>query len=285
MANLDDIDLQPTTSNDLDLRGSASATPPPSTFGDDDPPEEGRRPSVWVALAILVALIGAVAYFIYGRQPLPPEQAAEQRPVVTDTPAPPSEPLPALDGSDALIRQLVGQFSSHPQLVSWLATPDLVRTFVALVDKIAIGASPAKNAAFAKPKQPFEVTGSGPTLQPSQASYDRYNSLASVVDSVNAEGAAKAYARIKPLCEQAYRDLGYADGDFDKKMSLALGRLLDTPVPDGPIELRSTSVAYQFADPDLESLSSSQKQLLRMGPRNMRTVQNKLREFVKAAGL
>ena len=47
---------------------------------------------------------------------------------------------------------------------AWLATPDLVRTFVAIVDKIAIGASPAKNAAFARPKQPFQVTGSGPSL-------------------------------------------------------------------------------------------------------------------------
>jgi hypothetical protein len=279
MANLDDIELQPSASHDLDLRGSTSGT-------GDPPLEEGRRPSVWVALAILVALVGAVAYFIYGRQPLPPEQAAASRPARTQAPpASPSEPLPALDASDALIRQLVAQFSSHPQLISWLATPDLVRTFVAIVDKIAIGASPAKNAAFARPKQPFEVTGSGPTLQQAPASYERYNMLASVIDSVNIDGAARAYARIKPLCEQAYRDLGYPDGDFDKKMSLAIARLLDTPVPDGPVGLRATSVAYQFADPDLESLSSPQKQLLRMGPRNMRIVQAKLREFVKATGL
>jgi hypothetical protein len=277
MPNLDDIDLQPSTSHDFDLRSSGASDPPA---------EEGRRPSVWVALAILVALIGAVAYFIYGRQPLPPEQAAESRAARTQAPpAPPAEPLPALDASDALIRQLVSAFSSHPQLASWLATPDLVRTFVAIVDKIAIGASPAKNAAFARPKQPFEVAGSGAAMQISQASYDRYNTLASVIESVNIDGAAKAYARIKPLCEQAYRDLGYPDGDFDKKMSLALARLLDTPVPEGPVELRATSVAYQFADPDLESLSSPQKQLLRMGPRNMRIVQAKLREFVKAAGL
>jgi len=275
MPNLDDIDLQPSTSHDFDLR----------TPGSVDPPEEGRRPSVWVALAILIALIGAVAYFIYGRQPLPPEQAAESRAARTAPPTPPAEPLPALDASDALIRQLVASFSSHPQLASWLATPDLVRTFVAIVDKIAIGASPAKNAAFARPQQPFQVSGSGPALQISQASYDRYNTIASVIDSVNVDGAAKAYARIKPLCEQAYRDLGYPDGDFDKKMSLALARLLDTPVPEGPVELRATSVTYQFADPDLESLSSPQKQLLRMGPRNMKVVQAKLREFVKAAGL
>ncbi len=135
MSNLDDIDLQPSTSHDFDLR----------TPGATRPAREGRRPSVWVALAILVALIGGVAYFIYGRQPLPPEQAAESRPARSQAPpAPPAEPLPALDASDALIRQLVASFSSHPQLASWLATPDLVRTFVAIVDKIAIGASPGE---------------------------------------------------------------------------------------------------------------------------------------------
>src|SRR5262245_22134644 len=173
MSNLDDIDLQPSTSHDFELRSSGSS----GASGAAEPPEEeGRRPSVWIALAILAALIGAVAYFIYGRQPLPPEQAAESRPALTQAPpAPPAEPLPALDGSDALIRQLVAGFSSHPELATWLATPDLVRTFVTIVDKIAIGASPAKSAAFARPKQPFAVSGSGAAVQMSQASYDRYN--------------------------------------------------------------------------------------------------------------
>src|SRR5690349_16474810 len=228
MSNLDDIDLQPSTSQDFELRTPNAADPPA---------EEGRRPSVWVALAILAALIGGVAYFIYGRQPLPPEQSAESRPAVTQAPpAPPAEPLPALDGSDAFIRQLVGTFSSHPQLVSWLATPDLVRTFVAIVDKIAIGASPAKNAPFARPTQPFRVAGTGQSVRVDPASYARYDTLANVIESVNVDGAAKAYARIKPLCEEAYRDLGYPDGDFDKKMSLAIARLLDTPVPEGNVE-------------------------------------------------
>lgn len=276
MANLDDIDLRPTSVSDLDLR-------PPE---DPSASPEGRRPSIWVALAILAALVGAVAYFIYGRQPLPPEQADATRAARTAAPAAASsEPLPALDASDAFIRQLVQAFSSHPQLVSWLATPDLTRTFVAIVDKIAIGASPAKHAPFARPSTPFRVTGSGEHVRFDPASYDRFNTLAAVIESVNADGAARAYARIKPLCVEAYRDLGYPDGDFDRKLSLAIARLLDTPVPDGPVDLRATSVTYQFADPDLESLSSPQKQLLRMGPRNMKIVQAKLREFVKAAGL
>jgi hypothetical protein len=129
------------------------------------------------------------------------------------------------------------------------------------------------------------VTGSGDTLRIDQQSYDRYNTLAAVVDSTDVDGAAKAYQRLKPLINQAYHELGYPDEDFDKKLGMAIARLLDTPVPTGPVALKATSVSYQFADPDLESLSSPQKQLLRMGPHNMQIVQAKLRAFAKAAGL
>ena len=41
--------------------------------------------------------------------------------------------------------------------------------------------------------------------------------------------------------------------------------------------LEETVAAYQYADPELESLSAAQKQLLRMGPDNMRRIQTTLR--------
>jgi len=164
-------------------------------------------------------------------------------------------------------------------------TNDLVRKFTTIVDRIAIGTSPAKAAAFAKPSQPFRVTGSGESLRIDPQSYDRYNTLAAVVDSLDVDGAARTYQRLKPLINQAYRELGYPDEDFDRKLTVAIARLIDTPVPNGPVALKGTSVSYQFADPDLESLSSPQKQLLRMGPHNMQLVLAKLRAFAKAANL
>jgi hypothetical protein len=285
MADLDDIELPSRRSEELPLR--------PDRGGDSlnlggAPPsvDEPRRPSLWVAFVVLAALIAGVAYFIYGRHPLPVEQertarAAEKAPAA----APPAEPLPALDASDALVRTLLQQLSSHPQLAEWLVTNDLVRKFTSIVDRIAIGTPPAKVAAFAKPSQPFRVTGSGDSLRIDQQSYDRYNTLAAVLDSLDVDGAARTYQRLKPLINQAYRELGYPDEDFDHKLTLAIARLLDTPVPSGPVALKATSVTYQFADPDLESLSSPQKQLLRMGPRNMQIVQAKLRAFAKAANL
>lgn len=294
MAEMNDLNLRPTPHDDIELRPdhvepsiASSVGPPAADDGLVDEPEP-RRPSVWVALAILIALVGGVLYFIYGRHPLPPEQTEAQNAGAsagTAAQQPPQEPLPSLDESDELVRTLVKQLSSNPTLLTWLASDNLIRTFTMLVDKIAIGAPPSKQAAFAKPAGAFKVTGSGDDLRIDPASFARYDTLAAVVDSVNAEGAARAFQRLKPLMEQAHRDLGYPAGDFDTKVSLAVARLLETPVPEAPVKVRSSSVNYQFVDPELEGLMASQKQLLRMGPKNQQLVQNKLREFVKAAGL
>ena len=43
--------------------------------------------------------------------------------------------------------------------------------------------------------------------------------------------------------------------------------------------------AYEYVDPSLESLSSAQKVLMRMGPQNARVVQDKLREIGLALGI
>jgi Protein of unknown function (DUF3014) len=282
MPDLDDIEFPSGRSEELPLRSDRGDS---SNLG-TPPADEPRRPSLWVAFVVLAALIAGVAYFIYGRHPLPVEQERTAR-AAEHPPAPqaPAEPLPALDASDAMVRTLLQQLSSHPQVAEWLLTNDLVRKFTGIVDRIAIGTSPSKLAAFAKPSQPFRVNGSGDSLRIDPQSYDRYNTLAAVVDSLDVDGAARTYQRLKPLINQAYRELGYPDEDFDHKMSMAISRLLDTPVPNGPVALKATSVSYQFADQDLESLSSPQKQLLRMGPHNMQLVQAKLRAFAKAAGL
>jgi len=51
------------------------------------------------------------------------------------------------------------------------------------------------------------------------------------------------------------------------------------------VALVAHSVAWDYADPRLQSLTGAQRQFLRMGPRNMRIVQAKLREIAQLAGL
>lgn len=259
----------------------------------DDPPAEAspepRRPSTIGALIVLAVLVAGLLIFYYWR-PLPfPGSGPQQTAVRSDGQAAqvPTEfgPVPALDASDEFVRALVRQLSSHPALVSWLASDQLVRALTVTVDKVAIGSSPAKEMRAVGPTSPYLTTGSGETLRADPRGYARYDTFANVVDSIDTEGAARAYRRLRPLFQEAFDELGYTNLTFDDRLALALGRLLDTPVPEGDVMLRASSVTLQYADPELEALAPAQKHLLRMGPRNMRLVQHKLREFARAAGL
>jgi hypothetical protein len=53
----------------------------------------------------------------------------------------------------------------------------------------------------------------------------------------------------------------------------SIDNILATPVIVEPLQLVRESVAYKFADPELEALLPLQKQLLRAGPENTQRLQ------------
>ena len=89
---------------------------------------------------------------------------------------------------------------------------------------------------------------------------------------------------MKPRIEDAHRDLGSADS-LDRTLERAIVALLNTPSIDGSERLRPKGIGYGYSDERLESLSPAQKQLLRMGPRNVRVIKTKLREIALALGI
>ncbi len=84
---------------------------------------------------------------------------------------------------------------------------------------------------------------------------------------------------LDPLLTEAYGELGIQEVDVEARVARAIEILLETPEPEGRIWVRQPSVAYEFADPTLEALPPAQKQLIRMGPANMRKIKSKLREM------
>ena len=240
---------------------------------------------------MLVFLVAAVALGFYGRgwwnrgASTDTTQAARAA-AAARAPVPEGfGPVPQLDASDDFVRALIRQLSQKPEWATWLASGNLIRSFVVSIDKIAVGSSPGKELKPAAPEGTFQTLGTGRTLRIDPASYDRYNSLANVVDAIDPEGAARAYRRLRPLMQQAFDELGYVNLPFDERLARALGQLVDVPVQEGDVMLKATSVTFQYADPELEELSPAQKHMLRMGPHNMRLVQTKLRAFARAAGL
>jgi len=87
------------------------------------------------------------------------------------------------------------------------------------------------------------------------------------------------YRQRYPLFQRAYQDLGYPQGYFNDRLVEVIDHLLATPEVKVPVELVRPNVLWQYLDPELESRSSGQKLLLRLGPDNAAVVRTKLREL------
>jgi hypothetical protein len=206
-----------------------------------------------------------------GRRPLGPDVEARE--------------LPPLDLTDTLVRELVSGLSSRPELAAWLATDGLIRNFVASVDAVANGVTPSAQLRPLAPRRPFEVTSRGGDAVIDPRSYERFDGIAATVDALDANGLARAYATLRPRLQEAYEELGYPDGSVDVAVERAIARLLETPLVERQVEVQRAAVFYQFVDPRIERLSPAQKQLVRMGPRNQRLIQDKLRATARALGI
>lgn len=236
-----------------------------------------------LVIALLAGGFFAVRWWLARRQAETIQRAAAvPAPPATEAldTRPPAITLPPMDQMDAFLRQLLGALSTRPELVRWLATDDVTRRLVFAVDQVARGVTPAKDIKELTPSGPFDVVSRNGRRTVSPEGYRRYDGLAATAASVDATAVARAYTTIKPRLTEAYRQMGHPDGDFDHTVAVAIANLLETPVVDQPPALtQGRGLNYRYADAKLEGLQPAQKQLLRMGPENQRTVQAKLREI------
>lgn len=187
--------------------------------------------------------------------------------------------LPDLDTSDDLTRRVAVDISSHASWPIWLIPNQLIRKFTMLVDNLSRGSVPRKQFLHLAPKGRFKARTRNGEYTINPESYRRYNTFADVVGSVNTKKLLSAYQKLSPLLQKAYAELGYPDISFDDVLNAAIQKILETPSPKGDIKLVRPAVVYKFADPKLESLKPAQKQLLRMGPRNIGIIRPKLEEI------
>jgi hypothetical protein len=259
-------------------------------------PDRAQQPRSFgpLGIVILITLIGvAVAGLLWlylSRQTLSSNVRVKSESVASPKGERPKAlegedlPLPPLPDTDPLVRLLVSRLSSHPKVAAWFATGQLVRNFTVVVMNIAEGQTPATHLRAVPLAGTFIVDArSGvPVIDP--RSYRRYDEYADAVAALDAQGTARLYATLKPRIREAAAELGHPD-DFDAVLERAIDEILKTPVIDGPVALTSKGLGYEFADPQLASLTAAQRQLLRMGPRNIRAIQAKLREIAPYLGI
>ncbi len=263
----------PTTPTPAGSHPTSGSTPPGGSRGKT------------LAIVVLFGVLALVAsYFGLRRQEAQPMAAAD--PVDAGAAAaPPSAPEVSLPESDARVRELVGRLSGEPELAKWLQEKDLVRRFTAAVNNIAEGSSPAMVLGFLAPSGGFQVREARGKATIDDRSYARYDTVARVFGSLDAQLAGSVYRELKPLIDQAHSEIAPPGQTFDATFSRAIQHLLSVPVPQEPVEVRAQGALYAYASPELEGLSRAQKHLLRMGPQNMQTLQAKLRELQGALGL
>jgi hypothetical protein len=264
---------------------------------DDERADEPKK--VWgLAAAILgvLAVAAAIYYFVFMKKPeapapAPAPAAETAAPVAVESvPAGPAgEPLGfpavALGESDPAVREFAAALSKNPDFAKWLLTKDLVRKFVVAVDNVANGLSPKPHVDFFAPNGDFRVVRTKDGTIVDAASYSRYDPVVGVVLSLDATAAARLYRAADPLLQEAYNELGYPGVDFDDTLIRAMAELLGTPVVVGPIRLEKKVLSYAMTDQTLEALSAAQKQLLRLGPKGVGAVHDKIREIAAALGI
>lgn len=272
-----------------------------------------RESSMWT-LAIVVVVILAAA-FGWWRWSLH-KDAAEAPPVASappptqpapaDAPAPapvatgPQNPvdalaeadatLPALNDADGRVTAALNELLGKKSVGSFLESGGFVRRFVATVDNLPHAQAPARMWPAQRAPKSFEVQGEGERKTIGADNASRYTPFVLFAESVDSARAAAVYARLYPLFQQAYEELGYPNRYFNDRLIAVIDHLLQAPVPEGPVQVKLTEVkgemasaspwiSYEFVDPKLESLSAGQKMLVRMGPVNERRMKAKLTEF------
>jgi len=256
---------------------------------------KGGRVGVIILAAIGIGL-GIYYYFFYAqpaKEPVPvrkpeikvPLPPPPEKVVVIEEKKVPPQPLVKLSESDGLVRERAKDLSSHSRLLAWLKIKNIIRRVTATVDSIAEGSSPRAHLGFLAPKAGLTVKKVEKKIFLNPKSYQRYNLVADVFQSLNAEASIRVYKELKPLFQEAYREQGYPDRDFQDALMRAIKELLRVPVVEGDIPVEEIVLSYVMLDEKLEGLSDAQKHLLRMGPVNTRKIQGKLREMAQALGV
>lgn len=218
--------------------------------------------------------------------PAPPSAAVPAQPAASDAaiPAEPDASLPPLAAADVsgALTELFGR-------TALVVTDDFPRRFVATVDNLGRSHAPPLMWPVAPTPGRFAVQQvDGATVVAADNSA-RYAAFVLLAEGVDAAAAVKLYARMYPLLQGAYRELGFPGKSFHRRVVEVIELLLATPPPPDPlhvqlVEVKGTVpserpwVRYEYADPALEALAAGQKILLRVGPENQKRLKAKLAE-------
>ena len=205
-------------------------------------------------------------------------------------------PLPMLMDSDPLVLDTLGDMIGESAVIQYLVSDNVISRIVATVDTMGSRQIPGVVQVVQGPESDFAATVNEqpetvirneegdpvPQFDINPANYRRYTPYVELLEAVDTRQLVENYRSHYSLFQEAYRQMGYADGEFNDRLDATIDELLATPEVTDPVNLVKPEAFFLFADPDLESLTAGQKILLRMGSANAARVKLKLAEIRKA---
>ena len=210
-------------------------------------------------------------------QPEPP--AAPQNPVQEPEGAQPA--LPALADADAEVGKALTELLGAKRVGAFLQIDGFVRRVVATVDNLAREQAPARIWPVHPMPGRFTVQKVDGAEQIADVNAQRYDAFVAFAEGVPVAAAARLYARLYPLFQVAYEELGFPGKYFNDRLVAVIDHLLAAPEPQGPVAVHLVQVEgkvpslrpwvrYEYVDPQLQALSAGQKIMVRAGLRNER---------------
>lgn len=188
-----------------------------------------------------------------------------------------SAPLPALEASDDGVAAALLRLAGTDELRGLLLSDQVIPRIVATVDALPRESVGTRILPLRTPKGAFLVEERDGRTVASPRNTERYVPYMRIVERADPQALVAWYARAYPLFQQAYQELGYPKGYFNDRLLVAIDDMLAAPVLPAPAALVQPKVFYQYADPNLQSLSAGQKLMLRVGPDNEAKLKARLR--------
>ena len=257
-----------------------------------------------IILAILFAGILATLVFIlmtgdYGESEVPkqtteitpieiekvptpePEPIVEEVVVVEEEvlPEPPPEPTVTEETADAYARETIESVNGGKALAQFVAGDYIVERTVAIVDALRRGEVPYKLLPVGRPSKPFPISDDGLRVTMDSSGFSRYDVFAQWVNGIDVLAIVELLNEYEQIATEALSRMGVGDFDIRSAVLAATTEILATPIAPQSAELMKREANWVYMDPELEALSSLQKQVLRMGPENSEIIQAKAREL------
>lgn len=178
--------------------------------------------------------------------------------------------LPSLATSDDYLRK---QIFGWKLPTTWLDSGSYVQRLSTLVANTASGKLPRRQLTFLSPRGTFKVLKGDEKIYLNPLNYRRFDAFVELIERLPIGELARILREMDPLIRLSLRQLGITETP-ETLLLRSFDRIIDLPELPDRVELVRPAVMFEFAEHSLESLPELEKQMLRMGPRNILRLQN-----------